>query len=181
MATNFLLLDSGPVIDPGKCGICGYAGSDRVFTDPQKHFEFYGTFIICELCVGAMAQDYGFIEPVRALAIEQRAKEAEQRLLKLAEALGILEKLRDLVGDFDFGNGDADPEPVVSVDSAPEFTEPEQGDSDAPILDSTEGREDGESKDGEGSGDSETDLAAMLQRSNVLSNFATSDAAELDL
>src|SRR5947208_2015154 len=121
--SNFFLLDQGPIASPGKCGICGYSGADRIFLDPSKHFEFYGTFIICELCVGAMAQDFGFIEPVRALAIEQRAKEAEQQLDKLTVASGILEKLRDLISDYDFGHGDGDNGTVVSVDPAPELPE----------------------------------------------------------
>jgi hypothetical protein len=99
---NFMILDSGPVASPGCCGVCGYTGQDRKYSDLRKDFEFYGTFILCELCVGALAQDYGFLEPTRAQAIQDRALEVESELVKLRAAYELLEKMDDALSNFNF-------------------------------------------------------------------------------
>lgn len=103
--SNFFILENGPVASPGNCGICGYAGKDRRYLDPRKDFEFYGTFIICEQCVGAMANDMGFLQPAQARSLENRVEEAERELITLRSAVLQLESVHDLIAGFNADSG----------------------------------------------------------------------------
>ena len=95
--SNFFILENGPVASPGCCGICGYSGKDRRFLDPRKDFEFYGTLILCEECVGSMANDMGFLQPAQARSLENRVEEAERELITLRAAIIQLENVHDLL------------------------------------------------------------------------------------
>lgn len=119
---NFQILENGPVASPGNCGICGYAGSDRLFIDPRKDFEFYGTFIICFECVGAMANDAGFLQPAQARSLENRVEEAERELIVLRSAILKLEDVHDLIAGFnaDSGRDGSSSRNVVNSDVADE-------------------------------------------------------------
>ena len=117
--SNFFILTDGPVASPSSCGICGYSGADRRFLDPRKDFEFYGSFIICEPCVGSMAQDFDFIQPAQARALEARVKEADRELETLRSAIQQLESVHDLITNFNFKRSDNGPGSVAgSFDAA---------------------------------------------------------------
>lgn len=117
--SNFQILENGPVASPGNCGICGYSGSDRNYIDPRQDFEFYGTFIICFECVGAMANDAGFLQPAQARSLENRVEEAERELIVLRSAILKLEDVHDLIAGFnaDSGRGDSSNGSVVNHDA----------------------------------------------------------------
>ena len=91
---HYFLLDS-PVASPAKCVLCGYGGADRKYLDPRLDFEFYGSAIFCEACVGTMANDFGFHQPAQARALEARVEEAERELLVLRAAVLNLENIHD--------------------------------------------------------------------------------------
>ena len=92
--SHYFLLDS-PVASPAKCVLCGYGGADRKYLDPRLDFEFYGSAIFCESCVGTMANDFGFHQPAQARALEARVEEAERELLVLRAAVLNLENIHD--------------------------------------------------------------------------------------
>jgi hypothetical protein len=127
---RYFLLDSGPVASPGHCVICGYSGADRVYIDPRLDFEWYGSAIFCEECVGSMARLFNFLEPAQALALERRVEEAERELVTLRATALAIEGLRVAIGDpslvyannFRSGNGDVavrddDAEPELPFES----------------------------------------------------------------
>lgn len=91
---HYFLLDA-PVASPAKCVLCGYSGADRKYLDPRLDFEFYGSAIFCEACVGTMANDFGFHQPAQARALEARAEEAERELIILRAAVADLENVHD--------------------------------------------------------------------------------------
>lgn len=91
---HYFLLDS-PVASPAKCVLCGYGGADRKYLDPRLDFEFYGSAIFCECCVGTMANDFKFLQPAQARALEARAEEAERELVILRAAVLNLENIHD--------------------------------------------------------------------------------------
>lgn len=172
--SNFFVLENGPVASPGRCGICGYSGSERKFTDPRKDFEFYGSFIICETCVMSMAEDYGYLEPSRVAALIKRNQEVEkelEQLLDLRDTLGIV---YDALSRF---NRD-DSEPDVSDVSDLVSDSPELVEEPTLSLDS-----DAEwSSDEEGRGDSEIDVDLSVERpDDVLHLAARLNAGELDV
>lgn len=94
--SNFPILDS-PQALPGKCGVCGYSGNERKYLSTNLDFEDYGILIICEPCVGAMANDFNFLQPAQALSLENRVEEAERELVTLRAAIIQLESLGDIV------------------------------------------------------------------------------------
>ena len=84
-----------PVASPAKCGLCGYGGSDRNYLDPRLDFEFYGSLIFCENCVGTMANDFDFLSPAQARVLDDRVTEAERELVTLRAAVIHLENAHD--------------------------------------------------------------------------------------
>lgn len=98
MDTNFPVSNT-LTMSPAKCGLCGHADNDRQYLDfaGQLDFEWYGSLALCEQCVGAMAADFGFIQPAQALALEARVEEAERELVTLRAAVLQLESLHDLI------------------------------------------------------------------------------------
>lgn len=98
MDTNFPVSNT-LTMSPAKCGLCGYSNTDRKYLDfaGKLDFEWYGSLAFCELCVGAMANDFGFIQPDQALALETRVEEAERELITLRAAVLQLESLHDLI------------------------------------------------------------------------------------
>lgn len=153
--TNFDILEYGPVASPAKCLICGYGGMDRKYLDPRKDFEFYGTAIICEECVGAMSQDFGFLQPVQARVLELRVEEAETELVILRAAVVKLEDLYDVVNDLHSFRSSVNASSVV-VDNS----EGEPGPVEQAQLDFNGDVE------GEGSGDSTSDVVSSIERSD---------------
>lgn len=121
--SHFELLDS-PQASPGKCGVCGYSGSDRKFLNTRLDFEFYGILIFCADCVGAMANDFGFLSPDQSSDIIQRLEDNEQELVTLRSAVLQLETLGDLVAGL-ISSKPAVPDDNVSV--AVRSSEPESG------------------------------------------------------
>lgn len=170
--SNFLILENGPVATPGKCGICGYPGSDRKFIDPRTDFEFYGTFIICFECVGAMANDAGFLQPAQARSLENRVEEAERELITLRSAVLQLESVHDLIAGFNAGThrSGISADSVVGGDSSKQV-----GDSDDAIGGAQL------SIDEVGEGDSSADDDHRQQGPDDLSSLIASTNAVLKL
>lgn len=163
--SNFLILENGPVASPGNCGICGYAGSDRRYLDPRRDFEFYGTFIICFECVGAMANDAGFLQPAQARSLENRVEEAERELITLRSAVLQLESVHDLIAGFNANSGRG-----VSVNAGVADSDPtiQDGDIDAAIGGTQL------SIDEVGEGDSSADDDHRVEGSDDLSGLISS-------
>jgi hypothetical protein len=170
MSSNFLILENGPIASPGACSICGYPGADRRYLDPRKDFEFYGTFIICETCVGSMAQDFNFLQPAQAQALEVRVEEAEREITILRQAILHLENAHDSFGDLhallngslsagvgEHVNAPVEPLPTLDVGA----------DSISSKL--------------EGLGDPEADKSISLPRSSDLSDDLLTDEQLIDL
>lgn len=163
--SNFFILENGPVASPGNCGICGYAGSDRRYLDPRKDFEFYGSFIICEQCVGAMANDMGFLQPAQARSLENRVEEAERELIVLRSAVLQLESVHDLIAGFNADSGRG-----ISVNAGVASSDPAIQDGD--IDQSVGGTQ--LSIDEVGEGDSKADDDNRQQGSDDLSSLISS-------
>lgn len=95
---RYYILDNGPMVDPARCGVCGYGGKERRYIDPRLDFDFYGTLIFCEECLASMARLFDFIEPAQALALEARVEEAERELISLRAAVAAVEAFRVAIG-----------------------------------------------------------------------------------
>ena len=94
---RYFLLSAGPVASPAQCGICGYGGSERNYLDPRLDFEFYGTLIFCEECVGSMARLFGYLSPAVAKLLENRLENSETELIKLRGAVIAMEHFNDVI------------------------------------------------------------------------------------
>ena len=88
---RYYLLDNGPVVSPGSCAICGFSGRERRYLDPRLDFEFYGSVIFCELCVGAMVTLFGYLTHEQAVGLEKRVEDAERELIKLRAVTSAME------------------------------------------------------------------------------------------
>lgn len=134
------VLDNGPVISPGNCGLCGYSGQERKYLDLRLDFEFYGTLIFCEECVMGMAQVFGFITPGQAQALEARVEEAERELIQSRALLANLGSLRVSLDALGIGAGDSVPFSDVPVNPVDESDE-ESPSGDTPESDELSERE----------------------------------------
>ena len=165
--SHFFILEDGPVASPGACGICGYSGNDRRYLDPRKDFEFYGSFIICEPCVGAMANDFDFLQPAQAHSLESRVEEAERELITLRAAVLNLESVHDLITQFNSGNSNSGLGGVAVRDPDPEPGIPDGSDG-------AEGTDDSESSSGDSEPDEDSgksgpdDLSDLISANNRL-------------
>lgn len=96
---HYAILDT-PVASPAKCGLCGYGGAERKYLDPRLDFEFYGTLIMCENCVGTMANDFDYLSPRQSLTLMERLDAAERELIILRAAIIHLEEAHDALSDY---------------------------------------------------------------------------------
>lgn len=80
---------------PGKCASCGYGSADRKYLDTRFDAEFYGAVIFCEICVGSMANDFGFLQPEQSKNLIARLEASEHELVTLRSAIIALEEFRD--------------------------------------------------------------------------------------
>ena len=163
--SNFFILENGPVASPGVCLICGYSGKDRRYLDPRKDFEFYGTVIFCEECVGSMANDMGFLQPAQARSLENRVEEAERELITLRAAIIQLENVHELLASR---SGFAGSSPVSNGGMVLS--------SDERIKSITEGAVGGIAASGNpsGEGNSKTDDDSGVEGSDDISSLITS-------
>lgn len=115
---HYFILDH-PIASPAKCGLCGYSGSDRRYLDPRLDFEFYGTLIFCESCVGTMANDFEFSSPLQTRSLENRVKEAERELEVLRAAVLHLENAHDALDSYHSLVDGAVPHSVASASDEP--------------------------------------------------------------
>lgn len=99
---RYFLLD-GPVSSPGCCAICGYSSRERSYLDPRLDFEFYGSVIFCEICVGSMAQMFGLLTHERVADLEQRLETAERELIQLRAVVAAGEALDVAVRAYSSG------------------------------------------------------------------------------
>lgn len=159
---HYFILDT-PAASPAKCGLCGYAGSERKYLDPRLDFEFYGSLIFCEACVGTMANDFGFLQPAQARSLESRVEEAERELITLRSAVLKLEESHDALSDLHALLGVPVPPSVAEYDDSVQDLIPEH--SNSPVSREAER---------EGSGDSEVDESPSEQRSDDISALIAS-------
>lgn len=96
--SNFPITNT-PSASPARCALCGYADKERSYVDfaGKLDFEWYGSLQLCEDCVGAVANDFGFLQPDQARNLELRVQEAESELITLRAAVLQLEALGDIV------------------------------------------------------------------------------------
>lgn len=166
---HYFILDA-PVASPAKCGLCGYAGSDRKYLDPRLDFEFYGTLIFCESCVGTMANDFGFNSPAQVEVLHTRLEEAEREVVLLRSAVVNLENAHDALSNlhslFDSGVPvSIAPAVKQTIKPTPKLTVGAQ--SISSVL--------------EGSGNPEDDKSPSVTRSNDVPVIAESDGDDFSI
>ena len=96
---HYFILDS-PVASPAKCGLCGYGGAERKYLDPRLDFEFYGSLIFCESCIGTLANDFDYLSPKQSANLIERLDAAEKELMILRAAVIHLENANESLSDY---------------------------------------------------------------------------------
>lgn len=84
-----------PVASPGCCGICGISKHDNGFADANLHFEFYGTFILCETCVRDYADLFGYLSLEQSNALRELVQHQAEELVVFRKAILGLESAVD--------------------------------------------------------------------------------------
>jgi hypothetical protein len=83
---------SRPLMAPGQCSICGYAGTNvsdpsdiRVFIDWTLNIQYYGRVLICSGCLLEASNVLGWIGVKQAEELRNKVQEQESELIVLRE------------------------------------------------------------------------------------------------
>lgn len=92
-----------PIASPGQCGICGTPSHPVGFADPRLDFEFYGTLIFCQTCVGDIASVFGYLPTEALVGLREQIEDQNDELNTLRQAVLGLEAAVDGLTSYNDG------------------------------------------------------------------------------